>query len=267
MHLTAPLLIGRGVQTLENVSGVRIAIDVRDYPSCMMFYDRFCPGLVALLERWVERGSSVLDVGAQIGYVTATLARLVGPGGRVHSFEPDPNALKLLRRTIAANDCSWVKVFPVAAGDRDEELMFNLSPTLGWSTAVAGDRHHDMMPITVQGVRIDTLAARGELRRPVRFVKIDVEGFECSVLEGMAQLLAEDAPVVVTEVNGHTAREVLERLSCQGQHLFVITERAGLLSGGQVALRPITPKEKLGFADVVAIPRQMEPPANWISPS
>jgi FkbM family methyltransferase len=231
----------------------------------MMFYSRFCPELLALLKRLVERGSSVLDVGAQIGYVTANLARLVGPGGSVHSFEPDPNARERLQRTIAANDCRCVTVFPVAAGARDEELVFNLSPTLGWSTAVAGTHHHHLKPITVQGLRIDTLAARGELRRPIRFVKIDVEGFECSVLDGMAQLLAEDAPLVLAEVNdlmlrpnGHTTRDLLERLSRHGHRLFVVTERPGLLNGGQVALRPTTPEEALPFCDVLAVPRQME---------
>jgi len=192
----------------------------------------------------------------------------------VYSFEPDPNALERLKRTIAANECHWVTVFPVAAGARDEELLFNISPTLGWSTAVAGTHHPDMIPINVPGVRIDTLAARGELRRPIRFVKIDVEGFECSVLDGMTQLLAEDAPLVLTEVNdlmlrpnGHTTRDVLERLCSRGQRLFVVRERAGLLNGSQVALQPITPKEGLPFCDVVAVPPQMELPSDLISTS
>jgi FkbM family methyltransferase len=60
----------------------------------------------------VTRGWSVFDVGDQLGYVTAQLARLVGPAGKVSSFQPDPNGLERLTRTIQENGARHVTIFP-----------------------------------------------------------------------------------------------------------------------------------------------------------
>src|SRR5215510_15381612 len=78
MYLSSPLIVEPGVQILESVTGVRIAIDVRDYASCMMLWGRFSPELVTLIRNLVHPGESVIDVGAQLGYITSHLAAAVG---------------------------------------------------------------------------------------------------------------------------------------------------------------------------------------------
>src|SRR5215204_7632221 len=118
MYLTAPMVIGHDLQVLESVAGIKIAVDVRDYHSCMQVYGRFAPETLSLIERLVAPGDSVIDVGAQIGYLTSHMARIVGSSGQVHSFEPDPNALRQLDMTVRANGHSWVTIFPMALSDR-----------------------------------------------------------------------------------------------------------------------------------------------------
>jgi FkbM family methyltransferase len=75
--------------------------------------------VVRLFHRLVRPGDRVLDVGANIGYFTVLLSRLVGPEGRVYAVEPDPRNFALLQRNIAANDCQNVEAFQLALSDRN----------------------------------------------------------------------------------------------------------------------------------------------------
>lgn len=268
MSWTGPALVGRGVRLVRTASGRKLCIDGGDYFACMMFYGRFGTDLLALLDALVRPSDRVLDVGAQLGYVTGHLASLVGATGRVLSFEPDPNALARLRRGVEANGLAQVSVMPMAASDRDGELVLHVSPVVGWSTAVRGTHLGDLVPVTVRAARLDTLRDEGVIEGPIRLVKIDVEGYEANVLDGMQRLLAEDRPYVVLEVNpelltpaGHRPADVLERLVRHGYVLHRLEEPAGLLDGGRVRLVPMEVGTEVGFCDVLASPAERPPPA------
>lgn len=269
-YKTAPYVFGRGRRVAEAVSGLRLAVDTSEYASCMMLYGRYAPEIVALLTRFVRPGDSVLDIGAQLGFITAHLARLTGPAGAVHSFEPDPTALARLRETLRENRLEWVKVFPVAAADKEGSLTLYLSPTLGWSTAVAGSHLQGLEPREVKAIPIDELAARGEIRRPVKLVKIDVEGFEVAVLDGMRSLISEDRPRLIVEVNppllrplGQTPRDLLSRIEEHGYRIFVVREPRGVLSGGRFELEP--PPTTMEACDIFCVPEETASDlARWI---
>lgn len=260
-YKTAPYIFGRGRRVASSVSGLRLAVDTSEYASCMMLYGRYAPEIVALLEQTVCAGDSVLDIGAQLGFITAHLARLTGRAGAVHSFEPDPTALARLRETLRENDFEWVKVFPMAAADRAGSLTLYLSPTLGWSTAVAGSHLTGLVPHEVEAIPIDDLAARGEIRRPVKLAKIDVEGFEISVLDGMRSILAEDRPRLIVEVNppllrplGQTPRDLFSRIEQHGYCIFGIREARGLMNGGRFELTPLSDTQEA--CDIFCLPEE-----------
>ena len=257
------MLFGQGMKVLDSASGVKIAGDPRDYFSAMMLFGRYAPEVLAVVDQFVHTGDSVLDIGAQAGYITSHLARRVGPNGQVHSFEPDPNALAYLRLTLEANAFGWVRVFAVAAAAHAGLLDFYVSKTLGWSTAVPDTHLTDLQLIQVQSAKIDDLRASGQIRGPVHFVKIDVEGFECSVLDGMQNLLEEDRPVLVCEVNpqmlvanGNSAVDLAARVTSHRYQLFRVRERAGLLNGGRVDLEPFEPADQRMLCDVLCMPKE-----------
>ncbi len=264
------MIADAGVHVIPSVSGVRLALDTNDYASCMMFYGRFSPELITLMRSVIQRGDSVIDVGAQLGYVTAHLAERVGPAGCVQSFEPDPNALAQLRATVSANGYSWVKIFPVAVSDAEGEIDFNVSPVLGWSTAVKGTHHTGLSTIRVKATTIDKLARDGQIRRPVSLIKIDVEGFECQVVDGMKETVERDRPVVLAEVNplmlrpvGHSTADLLKRLARYDYRLFRVDEPNGVLSGGSVRLTPTAETADLEFCDVIAVPAERKVPLTF----
>lgn len=254
-----------------SISGVLLSVDLRNYPSCMMIYDRFFPELIRTIEGSVDEGSAVVDVGAHLGFVTAHLARTVGPAGVVYSFEPDPHALRQLYMTIAGNRLDWVKVFPMALGDQTCTLPFNLSPHLGWSTAVPDSHHRDMAQVMVPCTTLDELRKQGGVPERVAFVKIDVEGFECRVLQGMSLMLVTDRPVLLVEANelmlaanGDSAVKLLEGIVHYGYRILRVVERRAWWHGGSPLLLRLDPGTPPPFCDVLCLPEERPAPAGLI---
>lgn len=144
----------------------------------------------------------VVDVGAHIGYFTCLAGSVVGPAGQVHAIEPAPENIDALRRNLAHNDLHNVQVHAVAAAGVAGERVLHVTE----SSDSHGLHSHPLTPT----VALRTVTARpvGELvAPPVGVVKVDVEGAEFEVLEGMAQLLAASpGATVLVEWNPATLR-------------------------------------------------------------
>jgi len=168
------------------------------------------PGVQEALRRHVGEGTVVYDIGANIGFFSLLAARLAGPTGRVESFEPLPAAADGLRHNIALNDARTVHVHEVAVaanGGRAELLSVDEG---GWSHLADRGWHprtHEVLEVDV--VAIDELVADG-LRAP-DVVKIDVEGSELAVLDGMRETIRAHAPAIICELHA-TNIELVERM-------------------------------------------------------
>jgi len=57
-----------------------------------------------LIKNKIKEGDIVLNIGANIGYYTLLIARLVGSNGKVFAFEPDLNNFKILKKNIEINN-------------------------------------------------------------------------------------------------------------------------------------------------------------------
>lgn len=130
------------------------------------------------LRQWIEPGMTVIDVGANIGYFTLELARLVGPGGRVVAIEPEPANFDLLRANCAINDLEWVD-FLRAACDREDGIA-NLHIS-GDANLGAHRAHGGKGDVTAPKYRLDSIL---DPTVPIGFIKVDVEGMDHRVIEG-----------------------------------------------------------------------------------
>jgi FkbM family methyltransferase len=185
----------------------------------------------------LKAGDTTIDVGAHIGFFTMQMASIVGPEGRVYAFEPvDANA-DLLERSIHENQFADRIVFrraAVGAATGTATLTFPVE-TLNTggayllregTPALAGNQKKDVPIVALDDVPI---------RRPVRFIKMDVEGAEPLVMTGAAALLRTDRPVVLSEL--HPTQ--LERASGASADAFLsamrtIGYRAHVIERGQV---------------------------------
>jgi FkbM family methyltransferase len=196
---TARPLLGESPALYELGDGTLAWLDPRDYFQVMMFYGRYSESILEIMGRYVNEGDAVIDVGAQIGFMSVQLAKLVGKGGRVYSFEPDPKARESLLSTLEANRMQQVTVFACCASSSNGEMPFFVSPQVGWSTGVAGTHLTNLSEISVESVTIDSLIEQGLISRDVRLIKIDVEGFECDVVRGAQKFLDAGRPVLIVE--------------------------------------------------------------------
>jgi FkbM family methyltransferase len=142
----------------------------------------------AVLSRLVQPGMTVVDVGANLGLYSLLFAALVGPTGRVISFEPDPDLFSLLRDNCAANGADHVEPRHLALGNTAARMVLNRM------TLNSGDNHLGSnggaafrKPVEVEVAALDVLMPR---LRP-HFIKVDVQGWELNVLRGMERTIRE----------------------------------------------------------------------------
>jgi FkbM family methyltransferase len=202
----------------------------------------------------LKPGDTAVDAGAHIGFFTVQMAAAVGPAGKVYAFEPlDANA-DLLQRTIEENDFAGRVVFQRAAVGASsgtatltfpaETLNSGGAYLLRAGTApLAGNRTK-----TVPQVALDDL----RLQRPVRLIKMDVEGAEPLVIRGAARLLKEDRPTILSEIHptqlerasGDTADGFLAELEGLGYRAHVIENGA---VGGRLEHAPASAMTSVVF--------------------
>ncbi len=146
-------------------------------------------------------GDIVVDVGCNVGFYSLIAARLVGSTGRVEAFEPVAECAAVAAANARRNHFDNINVHTVAVASFEGTVELLKARHPGGATISADDLPHDFTgSVMVPSVTLDALAQRGQLPSP-DFVKIDVEGAELQVLEGMENLLDTASPIVLCEVD------------------------------------------------------------------
>ena len=195
----APTKVIRG-----KLHGYRMDLDLSDWAERLAFflgryYDH--PTQMLLTEA-LRSGDRMVDVGANIGMVTLHAASLVGPGGRVDAFEPNPLCQGRIEAHLARNGIEQVELHRVALSDQHGTLILRTLPDHTGTATLAEltdeDKKHFTVEISVPVEVGDEVLGRDT--RPVDLIKVDVEGFECRALRGMENVLRRWRPPVLTEV-------------------------------------------------------------------
>ncbi len=179
-------------------------------------YGQFNEGEVQLFTHFIAKESVVLDIGANIGAHTIPLAKLVGPGGVVVAFEPQPVLQQFLAANLIINSIPNVITYTMALGNREGECII---PELDYS--LAGDFGGISVDMVAEGqaVPIGSLDAF-ELQR-VDFIKLSAEGHESMILEGAIQTIERCQPIMYIK-NNHQERsaELIQHLFDLGYRLW-----------------------------------------------
>jgi FkbM family methyltransferase len=183
-----------------------LTIDGRLEGHRYMAYGLYEDAELRQLRRIVRPGAQVCDVGANIGYISAHLAEFVGPSGTVHAFEPSPTCLARLRRLADSSPYKNIQVNAMAVGERSAETDYYetdhlLSHGFGKIGASPSSVHSGVVKHRVRMVSLDDY--REKVGNPnFQFVKIDVEGAESRVVQGMERMMRQGIrPVLLTEAS------------------------------------------------------------------
>jgi len=163
---------------------------------------------IDFLNEFVPAGSTVLDVGAFIGTHTLAFADAVGPEGRVYALEPQPEAFRLLTANVERNAATNITSLNVAAGSEPGEThiasfpqadRFNGGATKTLNASAEGT--FDTRVQSIDALQLDACA----------LIKIDVEGAEKDVLDGMTHVIRNLKPVIFCELNDQAGfQQILE---------------------------------------------------------
>ncbi len=189
------------------LSGMRLFLDLhseKDY-----WLGTYEPELQAGMLELVKPGMVAYDLGANIGYITLLLARLVGQSGHVTAFEALPSNLERLQTNIRLNDFQQrMTVVPAAVVDHSGTVHFLVGPSggMGKAQGSAGRNLEYQQVLEVDGIALDDYVRD---RPAPQVIKIDIEGGEVLALPGMRRMLAQHRPLVFLELHGEKAADVV----------------------------------------------------------
>jgi FkbM family methyltransferase len=213
-------------------SGASIKFAHTDYLQLLLYYlGTFEPHCLCYLYRCAGKGSTIVDVGANIGFYTIESSLSVGPTGRVISIEAAPSHARSIRENVRLNDFENIKVIETAVGDTTGEAVLTLpsGDNLGAYTLgrVIGEQAHNVVVRRID----DILEEQGTAC--VDFIKMDIEGSELRALRGAENTLKSNRPTILLELNsaalqkcGSSVGEVKEFLERHGYRGWILTRTA-----------------------------------------
>jgi FkbM family methyltransferase len=191
-------------------------------------YESFTADLIAT---HVKKLPIFIDIGAHYGFYTLLVAS-VSPNTRVLAFEPSPVNVTALRENVSLNGFANIEVEELALSNSNESKIFHVAE----ASDSGGFTNHPLaktaweIPVTAR--RLDSLQIDGLLDQPV-LIKLDAEGHELEILEGMRSILETNRRLeLVIEFNpkclrsaGHRPVEVLEFISRLGYAIFFLDDK------------------------------------------
>lgn len=177
------------------------------------------PSHTRLFEEWVQPGSTVLDIGAHVGYYTLLSSSLAGDTGRIYAFEPNPRNCVHLRRHVRINRLRNVHVEESAVAEARGVARF------GFGTGSGTGKLDEKGRIEVRTIAVDAFCIARSIRPTL--IKIDVEGAEMRVLEGARAVLLRYHPVILLSTHGEAVhQQCITFLRQMGYLLHPITGEA-----------------------------------------
>jgi FkbM family methyltransferase len=158
------------------------------------------PRASRLLETFLQPGMTVIDIGANVGYFALLEARQVGRTGKVIAVEPVPENARVFLSNVESSGYSNIDFRQIGISDRNGALPLHLS---------AKSNHHSLSavpwPTSDLLVRVSTLDSllAGHALSSVDLIRMDIEGHELAVLNGMRQTIEKYSPRLFIELHPH----------------------------------------------------------------
>ena len=219
------------VMGVRVAAGVTVAVPPRIdllTPYVLLEQEDWFEDEIAFLCRSLGAGSRVVDIGANYGLYSLSLAEIAGPAGHVWSIEPASQTAAYLRMSVGVNELGNITVIQKALSNRPGTARLSVEANSELNSISQGDTGG-----ATEEVELDTLdslaAAHGW--NDVDFLKLDAEGEEGRILEGGAAFLRTADPLVMFEIK-HGASlnlQLVERLASAGYGAYMLVPGLGLL--------------------------------------
>jgi FkbM family methyltransferase len=247
----------RVVDVETNVGTLWLERDAKILTPTLVESGAWQPDVINLMKRFVRPGMTVVDAGANVGYVSVCASKLAGPTGRVFCVEVDPANVSLLRANLWRNGCTNATVLPVAAWSERAELKLSVIPEGGGACSQVSADAPDGSAIAAY--RLDDL-----IDGPVDYLKIDCEGTDHMVLKGATGLFRANRSLLATvelapgldSQTGDTTSDILGLYGELGLKPYLIDIRGRLIPTSYEKLASSGSDEELVVIDFVLAARR-----------
>ena len=193
---------------------------------------------IGFLRRLLLPGQQAIDVGANYGVYTLSIAKVIGPTGTVWAFEPASSTAAFLEQGIAANNFTQV-VLERSALSRDcgtAQLTVNDNSELN---ALVRDEQSGNASETVRLATLDDCLQRYGWKK-IDFLKIDAEGEEANIIEGGRRFFADLSPLILYEVRAgeEVHLELVQKFAALGFDSYRLVPGLDLLVPFDAAVAP-----------------------------
>lgn len=144
--------------------------------------------------RLVRKGDTFVDIGANVGYYTLLASHLVGEEGMVFAFEPDPVNFRILEKNVRLNGLTNVVLEQKAVSNENGSIQLFLSESNKGDHRIY-QTEEGRPAVDVEAVKLDDYFAG--YSGSVDFVKIDTQGAEGVILEGMTELINGNDDIII----------------------------------------------------------------------
>jgi len=160
------------------------------------------------LKEIVKNNNVCIDIGANLGYYTTFLSKLIGKNGKVYAVEPVPLFREILQRNIRKTKSDNAEVMPFALGEKEGKIKMGMPEK-------DGIIHHGMTKVADASSDNFVEYFEAEMKIPdilfanipkIDFIKCDVEGYEQHVFSNMLGIIKSHKPLVQSELSGKDNR-------------------------------------------------------------
>lgn len=184
--------------------------------------------MTTLFTELVRKGTTVVDIGAYVGYYTLLAAKATGNLGKVFCFEPEASNYALLLKNIEVNNYNNVVPVQKAVTNRTGMARLFIAESPSGHSTVCGNPNQQA--IMVDCTTLDDFFSGREY--PIRVIKIDVEGAEMTVLEGMNNIISKNKQLniftefspVALKIARCSPEEYFRKLTNYGFDIYLIDE-------------------------------------------
>lgn len=190
---------------------------------------------IEFMLRACKPGQIMLDIGANVGLYTAISGLALESNGKVFAFEPDPESLRFLEQTVAENGLKNVNIVKSAASNANGITQLHTCSSNRGDNRLYDNKNSDGS-VEVKTISIDNYLVDQKIVS-VDTIKIDVQGFEGYVIDGMEntlrnspklQMLMEFWPLGLLSA-GTNPHELLQKLSDTGLTLYELKEKGDFI--------------------------------------
>ncbi len=176
------------------------------------------PHVTRTLKNILKEGMVFLDIGANVGYFSLLASDIVGDSGRVISFEPFPENVKLLYLNSKLNCSTNITIYPLALGDDERLWFYGGQGSNGNISRIVDEMDVILSQTLVFSVSLDTFLKNIDR---IDVIKIDIEGAEYLAMKGAEKLIDKFSPIIISEYYPAAIRAVSQISGTEYLSFFV----------------------------------------------